>query len=47
MDIDDEVVRAWVARFTRNYEWARYGGSTADARLLPGVYQNILTAVRR
>ncbi len=46
-DIDDEVVRGWVARFTRNYEWARFGGSAADAQLLPALYQGIVTAVRR
>jgi transglutaminase-like putative cysteine protease len=45
--IDDEKVREWVARFTHSYEWARYGGSTADAQALPGLYQGVVTAARR
>jgi hypothetical protein len=45
--IDDAAVRERVAQFTRHYEWARFGDSTADAKLLPELYRGIVTPTRR
>jgi len=45
--IADARLRDYVARFTRHYEWARFGGSAADAQQLPLLYQNIAGASRR
>jgi transglutaminase-like putative cysteine protease len=45
--IEDEAMRSSVARFTRHYESARFGGSAQDAQRLPGLYQEVSTAVRR
>jgi hypothetical protein len=44
--IEDDAVREQVARFTENYEWARFGGSADHARRLPELYQCIVTATR-
>ncbi len=46
-NIDDETVREGVARFTRHYEWARFGGSADHARQLPELYRSIATSARR
>jgi hypothetical protein len=45
--IDDDAVRERVARFTQHYEWARFGDSAPDAKLLPELYQNIVTSADR
>jgi len=45
--IQDESMRESVARFTRHYESARFGGSAEDAQRLPGLYEEISTAARR
>ncbi len=44
--IDDSVVRAKVAKFTRHYESARFDDSVEDVRRLPELYEEI-TATRR
>jgi transglutaminase-like putative cysteine protease len=43
----DEVMRESVAKFTRHYEAARFGGSAADAQRLPELYEEIETASHR
>ena len=45
--IQDETMRESVAKFTRHYESARFGGSAQDAQRLPDLYEEILTAARR
>ena len=45
--IQDEPMRESVARFTRHYESARFGGSAEDAQRLPDLYEEISTAARR
>jgi hypothetical protein len=45
--IDDASLRKGIAEFTRRYESARFGDSAQDARRLPGLYEEILTAARR
>jgi len=45
--IQDDAMRESVARFTRHYESARFGGSAEDAQHLPKVYQEISAAARR
>src|SRR5690349_20182231 len=45
--IDDAVVRARVARFTRHYESARFDDSIDDVRRLPELYEEISIAQRR
>jgi hypothetical protein len=45
--IPDEATRNSVAKFTRHYESARFGGSAEDARRLPELYEEISTAGRR
>jgi hypothetical protein len=45
--IEDDAVRGQVARFTEDYEWARFGGSADHARRLPELYQSIVTTTRR
>ena len=47
MLIQDESMRESVARFTRHYESARFGGSAEDAQRLPDLYEEISTAARR
>jgi hypothetical protein len=45
--IPDEAMRESVAKFTRHYESARFGGSAQDAQRLPGLYQEVSTAAHR
>ncbi len=45
--IQDGNMRESVAKFTRHYESARFGGSVPDARRLPELYEEISTAARR
>jgi hypothetical protein len=45
--IKDEAMRESVAKFTRHYESARFGGSAQDAQRLPELYEEISTAARR
>lgn len=45
--IESETVREEVTRFTFHYHWARFGGSTEDARMLPSLYQNVVASTRR
>jgi hypothetical protein len=45
--IEDDAVRELVARFTEDYEWARFGGSADHARRLPELYHSIVTTARR
>jgi hypothetical protein len=45
--IQDESMRESVAKFTRHYESARFGGSALDAQRLPELYEEISTAARR
>jgi hypothetical protein len=45
--IQDEAMRESVAKFTRHYESARFGGSAQDAQRLPELYEEISTAARR
>jgi protein-glutamine gamma-glutamyltransferase len=45
--IQDEAMRESVAKFTRHYESARFGGSAQDAQRLPELYEEISTANRR
>ncbi len=45
--IESEMVREEVTRFTFHYHWARFGGSTEDARMLPSLYQNVVASTRR
>jgi transglutaminase-like putative cysteine protease len=45
--IQDEAMRGSVAKFTRHYECARFGGSAQDAQRLPELYEEISTAARR
>ena len=45
--IEDEAMRESVAKFTRHYESARFGGSAQDAQRLPELYEEVLTAARR
>jgi hypothetical protein len=45
--IEDDAVRERVARFTEDYEWARFGGSADHARRLPALYDSIVTTTRR
>lgn len=44
--IPDESVRERVASFTRHYESARFGGSSADAEQLPEIYEEIASTRR-
>jgi hypothetical protein len=44
--IQDEVMRASVAKFTRHYEAARFGGSVKDAERLPELYEEVATTAR-
>ncbi len=45
--IEDDAVREQVARFTEDYEWARFGSSADHARRLPELYQGIVNTTRR
>jgi transglutaminase-like putative cysteine protease len=45
--IQDEAMRDSVAKFTRHYESARFGGSAQDAQRLPELYEEISNAARR
>ncbi len=45
--IEDEAMRESVAKFTRHYESARFGGSVEDAERLPELYEEISTTARR
>jgi len=45
--IPDEGMRVSVAKFTRHYESARFGGSAQDAQRLPELYEEVSTAARR
>ena len=45
--IQDEAMREAVAKFTRHYESARFGGSAQDAQRLPELYEEISIAARR
>jgi transglutaminase-like putative cysteine protease len=47
VSIQDEATRESVAKFTRHYESARFGGSAEDAQRLPELYEEISTAGRR
>jgi len=47
MLIQDDSMRESVARFTRHYESARFGGSAEDAQRLPDLYEEVSTAARR
>jgi hypothetical protein len=44
--IEDEAMRESVAKFTRHYESARFGGSAHDAERLPELYEEISNAPR-
>ena len=44
--IDDVRLRESVSRFTDIYESARFGNSAEDARRLPKLYEEVLTATR-
>jgi protein-glutamine gamma-glutamyltransferase len=44
--IEDEAMRESVAKFTRHYESARFGGSAQDAERLPELYEEISNAPR-
>ena len=44
--ISDARLRGPVSRFTDVYESARFGNSPDDARRLPGLYEEVLTATR-
>jgi protein-glutamine gamma-glutamyltransferase len=45
--IQDDAMREPVARFTRHYESARFGGSAEDAQRLPELYEEVSTSTRR
>jgi transglutaminase-like putative cysteine protease len=45
--IQDEAMRESVAKFTRRYESARFGGSAEDAQRLPDLYEEVSSAARR
>jgi len=45
--IGDTALRDDVERFTRHYEWARFGESGKDAQQLPLLYRSIVVATRR
>ena len=40
-------MRESVAKFTRRYESARFGGSAEDAQRLPELYEHVSSAARR
>ena len=44
--IENLRLREPVARFTDVYESARFGNSSEDARRLPELYEEVLTATR-
>jgi hypothetical protein len=45
--IQDEAMRESVAKFTRHYESARFGGSADDAQRLPELYEEVSSVARR
>jgi hypothetical protein len=45
--IEDLRLREPVARFTHVYESARFGNCVADAQRLPGLYEEVESAVRQ
>jgi len=45
-EIENVRLREPVARFTDVYELARFGNSADDARRLPELYEEVLTATR-
>jgi transglutaminase-like putative cysteine protease len=45
--IENEKLRAPVARFTEAYEAARFGSSTDHARQLPGLYEDVELAAKK
>jgi protein-glutamine gamma-glutamyltransferase len=45
--IEDETMRKSVAKFTRHYESARFGGSVEDAERLPELYEEVAASGRR
>ena len=45
--IEDQAMRESVAKFTRHYESARFGGSAEDAQRLPELYEEVSSAARR
>jgi len=47
ISIQEESMRESVAKFTRHYESARFGGSAQDAQRLPELYEEISDAARR
>jgi protein-glutamine gamma-glutamyltransferase len=45
-EIENQQLRGPVARFTNVYESARFGNSAEDARRLPELYEEVVTATR-
>jgi Domain of unknown function (DUF4129) len=45
--IETELVRERVGCFTQHYEWARFGDSADDARMLPEIYESLMKAMHR
>jgi len=45
--IEDEAMRESVAKFTRHYESARFGGFAEDAQRLPELFEEVASEARR